>query len=57
VTYVNCGDFVESCSLVVEDQDGRLEVLRWRTLSLLAPRAEDNTPFEDEAEEARAEAA
>ena len=29
VTYVNTGDFVESCSLVVEHDDGRLEVLRW----------------------------
>jgi len=57
VAYVNCGDFVESCSLVVEHQDGGFEVLRWRTLSLLAPRAEDDASFEDEAEEARAEAA
>ncbi len=31
VTYVNTGDFVESCSLVVEHFDGRLEVLRWAT--------------------------
>ena len=29
MTYVNTGDFVESCSLVVEHYDGRLEVLRW----------------------------
>ena len=29
VTYVNTGDFVESCSLVVEHQDGRLEVKYW----------------------------
>ena len=40
-----------------EHQDGGFEVLRWRTLSLLAPRAEDDASFEDEAEEARAEAA
>ena len=31
VTYVNTGDFVESCSLVVEHDDGRLEVLYWRS--------------------------
>ena len=31
VTYVNTGDFVESCSLVVEHDDGRLEVLYWST--------------------------
>jgi UDP-2,3-diacylglucosamine pyrophosphatase LpxH len=29
VTYVNTGDFVESCSLVVEHEDGRLEVKYW----------------------------
>ena len=29
ITYVNTGDFVESCSLVVEHQDGRLEVKYW----------------------------
>ncbi len=29
ITYVNTGDFVESCSYVVEHHDGRLEVLRW----------------------------
>ena len=31
VIYVNTGDFVESCSLVVEHWDGRFEVLRWKT--------------------------
>ena len=29
VTYVNTGDFVESCSFVVEHFDGRLEVVNW----------------------------
>ena len=28
IAYVNCGDWVESCSAVVETADGRLEVLR-----------------------------
>ena len=44
VTYVNTGDFVESCSYVVEHPDGRLEVLRWstpRAPSLAAPSAEE----------------
>jgi UDP-2,3-diacylglucosamine pyrophosphatase LpxH len=31
VTYVNTGDFVESCSFVVEHGDGRLEVMSWST--------------------------
>ena len=32
VTYVNTGDFVESCSFVVEYDDGRMEVKRWMAL-------------------------
>ncbi|MBV9217864.1 MAG: UDP-2,3-diacylglucosamine diphosphatase [Methylobacteriaceae bacterium] len=32
VTYVNIGDFVESCTAVAEHQDGRLEILRWNSL-------------------------
>ena len=45
VTYVNTGDFVESCSYVVEHSDGRLEVMRWSgprqpVVALPAPAAE-----------------
>jgi UDP-2,3-diacylglucosamine pyrophosphatase LpxH len=29
LTYVNCGDWVESCTAVVEHFDGRLEIIRW----------------------------
>jgi UDP-2,3-diacylglucosamine pyrophosphatase LpxH len=29
ITYVNIGDFVESCTAIAEHQDGRLEILRW----------------------------
>ena len=62
VIYVNTGDFVESCSLVVEHRDGRFEVLHWKTPLKLAPRTEEPTSFEEEAvgeraEEAQAEAA
>lgn len=32
ITYVNIGDFVESCSYVVEHDDGRLEVKRWSNI-------------------------
>ena len=46
ITYVNTGDFVESCSYVVEHQDGRLEVLRWsRPLATAAPEAEAEEPI------------
>jgi UDP-2,3-diacylglucosamine pyrophosphatase LpxH len=30
ITYINTGDFVESCTAVAEHEDGRLEVLRWQ---------------------------
>ncbi|MGA7385881.1 MAG: UDP-2,3-diacylglucosamine diphosphatase [Methylocella sp.] len=30
ITYVNTGDFVESCTAVAEHDDGRLEILRWQ---------------------------
>jgi len=29
LTYVNCGDWVDSCTAVVEHHDGRLELVRW----------------------------
>jgi UDP-2,3-diacylglucosamine pyrophosphatase LpxH len=29
VTYINTGDFVESCSLVVEHDDGAMEIVYW----------------------------
>lgn len=34
VTYVNTGDFVESCSAIVEHNDGRLEIIYWRTTAI-----------------------
>jgi hypothetical protein len=27
--YVNCGDWVDSCTAVVEHLDGRFELVRW----------------------------
>ena len=29
IRYVNCGDWVESCTAVVEHLDGRFEIIRW----------------------------
>jgi UDP-2,3-diacylglucosamine pyrophosphatase LpxH len=29
VRYVNCGDWVESCTAVAEHDDGRLEIIHW----------------------------
>jgi UDP-2,3-diacylglucosamine pyrophosphatase LpxH len=30
ITYYNTGDWVESCTALVEHEDGRLEIIRWR---------------------------
>jgi UDP-2,3-diacylglucosamine pyrophosphatase LpxH len=29
ITYVNCGDWVDSCTAIVEHADGRLELIEW----------------------------
>jgi UDP-2,3-diacylglucosamine pyrophosphatase LpxH len=33
VTYINCGDWVESCTAVAEHPDGRFEIITWTTMS------------------------
>ncbi len=30
VRYMNCGDWVENCTAIAEDEDGELRVVRWR---------------------------
>ena len=30
ITYVNCGDFIESCTAIAEHLDGRLEIIHWQ---------------------------
>jgi UDP-2,3-diacylglucosamine pyrophosphatase LpxH len=51
VTYINTGDFVESCSLVVEHDNGAMEIVYW---SKLADKglaiADDDHPAEAETE-------
>ncbi|PKO82300.1 MAG: UDP-2,3-diacylglucosamine hydrolase [Betaproteobacteria bacterium HGW-Betaproteobacteria-13] len=32
LTYVNCGDWVDSCTAIVEHLDGRLELIHWGAL-------------------------
>ena len=34
VHYLNCGDWVESCTAVIEAQDGRLRIVRWAERAL-----------------------
>jgi len=47
VLYVNDGDWVESCTALVEHHDGRLELLDWAVLNKLSfytPRPSDKAP-------------
>jgi len=41
IVYCNCGDWVESCTALVEHHDGRMELLRWtegrRTIASILP--------------------
>ena len=36
VLYLNDGDWVESCTALVEHHDGRLELIDWATLNRLS---------------------
>lgn len=31
IAYINCGDWVDSCTAIVEHADGRLELIEWRS--------------------------
>ena len=33
VTYMNCGDWVESCTALVEDEQGHFQILRWDSVA------------------------
>jgi hypothetical protein len=30
LTYINCGDWVDSCTAIVEHLDGRMELIHWK---------------------------
>ncbi|MDX2306944.1 MAG: UDP-2,3-diacylglucosamine diphosphatase [Hyphomicrobium sp.] len=45
VHYVNCGDWVESCTAVVEHHEGRLEIIRWRETQALAKKPDAILPM------------
>jgi UDP-2,3-diacylglucosamine pyrophosphatase LpxH len=36
VTYINCGDWVDSCTAIVEHADGRLELVEWGAAPAIA---------------------
>jgi len=45
LTYINCGDWVDSCTAIVEHFDGRLELIDWndisRSLAPVGPETDD----------------
>jgi UDP-2,3-diacylglucosamine pyrophosphatase LpxH len=47
--YINTGDWVESCTAVVEHHDGRLELIKWRRMPI---KAAVETPADREAQAA-----
>jgi len=52
LTYVNCGDWVDSCTAIVEHLDGRLEMIEWGSIAaqqLSVPWREDER-LEEESE-------
>jgi UDP-2,3-diacylglucosamine pyrophosphatase LpxH len=46
VTYMNCGDWVDSCTAIVEHLDGRMELIEWGTAPRELPASEgDSAPL------------
>ncbi|MEC9363481.1 MAG: UDP-2,3-diacylglucosamine diphosphatase [Sinimarinibacterium flocculans] len=45
VTYYNCGDWVESCTALTEDMNGRIQVVRWVQLDHLNQASQKVTPL------------
>jgi UDP-2,3-diacylglucosamine pyrophosphatase LpxH len=46
VTYMNCGDWVDSCTALVEHTDGRIELIEWKEeVASLADLQNDESPL------------
>ena len=44
ITYINCGDWVDSCTAIVEHDDGRMELVHWRGSEVLGKDLWHETP-------------
>lgn len=44
VLYINCGDWVDSCTGIVEHLDGRLELISWGNATVTTPGEADEVP-------------
>jgi UDP-2,3-diacylglucosamine pyrophosphatase LpxH len=49
LVYANCGDWVDSCTAIVEHGDGRLELVDWGAASRARPRLPQGVPLPSEA--------
>jgi len=47
ITYINCGDWVDSCSAIVEHPDGRMELVRWQEDAVAVEELMPETPTAD----------
>jgi UDP-2,3-diacylglucosamine pyrophosphatase LpxH len=45
VAYINCGDWVDSCTAIVEHDDGRMELVHWRESEVLVEDLWYETPL------------
>jgi hypothetical protein len=50
VHYMNCGDWVESCTALVENSDGQFDIIYYPRVAALMQRAENDTDTVDEAD-------
>jgi UDP-2,3-diacylglucosamine pyrophosphatase LpxH len=52
IRYMNCGDWVESCTALVEHEDGRFEIINWSDHEGASRPLPDSgvVPFDDDAE-------
>jgi len=50
IRYMNCGDWVESCTALVEHEDGRFEIIPWIETDLTRPAPPDEEAEVDERE-------
>jgi hypothetical protein len=51
IRYMNCGDWVESCTALVEHDDGRFEIINWADRDYSVPAVGDlDATTEDDAD-------
>ena len=52
IRYMNCGDWVESCTALAEHADGRFEIITWFETGVEEPATGPRLIEQDEEEEA-----